>query len=73
MAWQDLLHEFENQAAEIRLGGGRAAIERQHAKGRRTARERIAMLIDADTDFLEVGLWRAWGMYADVGVRRPPA
>ena len=31
---------------KARLGGGEKAIEKQHAKGKYTARERIAMLLD---------------------------
>ncbi len=38
--------QFRAAEAEIRLGGGAGAIERQHAKGRLTARERIARLVD---------------------------
>ena len=54
------------QETTIRLGGGAKAIERQHAKGRLTARERIAKLCDADS-FFELGLWAAWQMYAEWG------
>ena len=32
--------------AQARLGGGEKAIEKQHAKGKYTARERIAQLLD---------------------------
>ena len=32
--------------AQARLGGGEKAIEKQHAKGKYTARERISMLLD---------------------------
>ena len=32
--------------AKARLGGGEKAIEKQHAKGKYTARERISMLLD---------------------------
>ncbi len=56
-----------DQEAAIRLGGGAKAIERQHAKGRLTARERIAKLCDTDAPFFELGLWAAWEMYADWG------
>src|SRR5438046_4610842 len=55
------------QEERIRQGGGKKAIERQHAKGRLTVRERLARLIDADTKLLELGLWAAWGMYAEWG------
>jgi acetyl-CoA carboxylase carboxyltransferase component len=59
--------ELRAQADAIRLGGGRAAIDRQHAKNRLTARERIALLLDPDPPFFELGLWAARGMYADWG------
>jgi len=62
-ATQDLAAE----EARIREGGGRAAQERQRAKGRGTARERIAQLIDPGTVFRELGLWAGWKMYDDWG------
>jgi acetyl-CoA carboxylase carboxyltransferase component len=52
---------------EIRLGGGLQAIERQHRKGRLTARERVAQLIDPGSEFFEIGLWAAWRMYQEWG------
>ncbi|HSQ55596.1 MAG TPA: acyl-CoA carboxylase subunit beta [Gemmata sp.] len=55
------------EEARIRLGGGAKAIQRQHEKGRLTARERIAKLIDPKSELLELGLWAAWGMYAEWG------
>ena len=55
------------EAEVIRLGGGVKAIERQHRKGRKTARERIGTLIDVGTSFLELGLWTAHGMYEEWG------
>ena len=51
----------------IRQGGGAEAIARQHAKGRKTARERIEALIDPDSPFLELGLWAGYQMYEDWG------
>ncbi len=51
----------------IRQGGGPKAIERQHQKNRFTARERIAKLIDSNSEFFELGLWAAWGMYQEWG------
>ncbi|MBV8676203.1 MAG: acyl-CoA carboxylase subunit beta, partial [Planctomycetaceae bacterium] len=55
------------EEARLREGGGPDAIARQHAKGRKTARERIAALIDPCTDFLELGLWAAYQMYEEWG------
>ncbi len=68
----EIVEEFRQTANEIRLGGGLKAIDRQHAKGRLTARERIDKLIDASSDhwqagFVELGLWSAHNMYADYG------
>ncbi|MGE0758279.1 MAG: acyl-CoA carboxylase subunit beta [Pirellulaceae bacterium] len=64
---QRLAGEFQTAEAAIRQGGGPDAITRQHAKSRWTARERIARLIDAASPQLEIGLWSAYGMYADWG------
>src|SRR6476646_10069210 len=54
------------EEATIRLGGGPKAIERQHEKGRLTARERISRLVD-DGSWFELGLWAAWNMYTEWG------
>ena len=51
----------------LRLGGGPEAIARQHEKGRKTARERIAILLDQDAPVLELGLWAGYAMYAEWG------
>jgi acetyl-CoA carboxylase carboxyltransferase component len=59
--------QLREQEHQIRQGGGAKAIARQHDKGRLTARERIARLIDPGASFFELGLWAAWGMYADWG------
>ena len=59
--------ELARQERQIVLGGGPKAIERQHEKGRLTARERIDRLRDPDEPFFELGLWAAWGMYAEWG------
>jgi len=46
----------------LRLGGGPEAIARQHEKGRKTARERIAILLDEGAPVLELGLWAGYEM-----------
>src|SRR5262249_39060497 len=53
--------------ARIRQGGGPKAIDRQHEKRRLTARERTAKLLDPGEGLFELGLWAAWGMYAEWG------
>jgi acetyl-CoA carboxylase carboxyltransferase component len=62
-----LLSVVRQQEAAIRQGGGEKAIAAQHAKGRLTVRERIALLIDADTKFFELALFAAHEMYAEWG------
>jgi acetyl-CoA carboxylase carboxyltransferase component len=63
----ELVSRFREAEAEITLGGGRAAIERQHAKHRLTARERIERLLDPGTQLFELGRWAGWQMYDDYG------
>lgn len=43
------LEQLENMRAQSRLGGGTERIERQHAQGKRTARERLEYLLDPGT------------------------
>jgi acetyl-CoA carboxylase carboxyltransferase component len=62
-----LADAIRQEEATIALGGGRKAIERQHAKGRLTARERIEKLVDPQSRFFEIGLWAAWEMYSEWG------
>jgi 3-methylcrotonyl-CoA carboxylase beta subunit len=63
----DLVAAVRNEEEKIRLGGGEKAIESQHAKKRLTARERINLLIDRDTEFFELGLYAAYEMYEEWG------
>ena len=62
-----LAQRLRHDEAEIALGNGPKAIERQHAKGRLTARERIERLIDPETPFVEIGIWAGWRMYDSWG------
>ena len=62
----DLVSAIRNEEEHIREGGGAKAIENQHSKGRRTARERIQMLVDPGS-FYELGLYAAHGMYEEWG------
>jgi 3-methylcrotonyl-CoA carboxylase beta subunit len=63
----DLLTSIKNEEAKLHEGGGAKAIESQHKKGRRTARERVAMLLDPGSNFFELGLYAAWEMYKEWG------
>ena len=46
---QAILDELEAKREQARLGGGQARIDKQHAKGKLTARERIELLLDEDS------------------------
>jgi 3-methylcrotonyl-CoA carboxylase beta subunit len=63
----ELVRSLQTQQSQILEGGGEAARERQHAKGRLTARERIAHLVDSGTPLLELGQWAAFEMYSEWG------
>ena len=54
MSWQDEADEIEERQRASRELGGKQAVERQHARGRLTVRERIERLVDADS-FHEAG------------------
>jgi 3-methylcrotonyl-CoA carboxylase beta subunit len=58
-----LAGELRALEARLRQGGGPKRIERQHADGKLTARERIALLLDPRTRFQEVGLLVAHDRY----------
>jgi acetyl-CoA carboxylase carboxyltransferase component len=62
-----LVAAFGAEEALIRLGGGEKAAEAQRAKGRLTVRERLKLLLDEDTELLELGIWAAHGMYGEYG------
>src|SRR6478609_3062382 len=64
---QTTMRKLEALAEQIKLGGGKKNIEKQHEKGKLTARERIEKLIDAGSDFLEIGLYAAHGLYQEEG------
>jgi len=64
---KELVGEILNQEETIREGGGAKAVESQHKKGRLTARERIALLIDPGTRFFELGIFAAFEMYEEWG------
>lgn len=55
--------ELRELEARIRQGGGPERTERQHAQGKLTARERIDLLLDPATRFLEIGLLLAYDQY----------
>jgi acetyl-CoA carboxylase carboxyltransferase component len=65
--FKSLLDILKTKTEEVKLGGGTKRIEKEHAKGKLTARERINYLLDKDSEFLEVGAFAADGMYEEEG------
>ncbi|MGH9437988.1 MAG: acyl-CoA carboxylase subunit beta, partial [Terriglobia bacterium] len=63
----NLLSRIKSEEELIRRGGGERAGEAQHEKGRLTARERVAKLIDSATSFFELGIHAAHEMYLEWG------
>ena len=61
------LSELRKKLAAVKLGGGKNRIEKHHAKGKMTARERIDYLLDDDNDCLEIGTFAGEGMYEEHG------
>ncbi len=61
--WQQVLSQLEAEEAQLRQGGGSQAAARQKGQGKLLARERLELLLDPGTPFLELGLWAGWGMY----------
>ncbi len=62
-----LLSEWRKRKEKIALGGGKKAIEKQHEKNKLTPRERINYLIDAGSQFLEIGSFAGYEMYEEQG------
>lgn len=60
---RQLAEETRALEARLRLGGGKDRIEKQHAQGKLTARERVEGLADPGTPFLEIGLLVAHDRY----------
>jgi len=58
------LDDLERRKDEARTGGSPEAVERQHAKGKMTARERVEYLLDDDsfTELDQLARHRAHGM-----------
>ena len=64
---KELLRKLNAIKGEVKLGGGKKAVERQKAKGKLTARERINLLIDDPKEFFELSTLAAYDMYKEFG------
>ncbi|MGN7809227.1 acyl-CoA carboxylase subunit beta [Flavobacterium sp. 22076] len=62
-----LLSELKQKFAKVKLGGGEKRIEKLHAEGKMTARERIDYLLDENSNSIEIGGFAGEGMYAEHG------
>lgn len=63
----ELLQKLKIEKDKIKLGGGEKSIQKHKAKGKLTARERIALLLDDVNDFYELSTFAAHDMYHDAG------
>ena len=59
--------DLAEQHGKALAGGGERYVTRHHDRGKLTARERIELLIDPDTPFLELSSLAAWGTDFTVG------
>ena len=61
------LADLETEQAKARGGGGERYVERHRARGKLLARERVELLLDPDSPFLELSTLAAWGTPYAVG------
>ncbi|GAA4243741.1 acyl-CoA carboxylase subunit beta [Winogradskyella psychrotolerans] len=62
-----LVSDLKKRFAKVKLGGGEKSIEKHHAKGKMTARERINYLLDPKSKSIEIGAFAGEGMYEQYG------
>ncbi len=60
-----LVDELRARTERNRQGGGQKPVERHRAQGKLPVRERIALLLDRGSPFLEFSALAAWGLYDD--------
>jgi 3-methylcrotonyl-CoA carboxylase beta subunit len=58
-----LARQLAERLAQVRQGGGARALRRQREQGKKTARERVDLLLDPGSPFLEIAPLAAWGLY----------
>ena len=66
-ALKQLVFQLQSKLKKVHLGGGEKRIQKEHAKGKMTARERVDYLLDEGSEFLEIGAFAGEGMYQEVG------
>jgi 3-methylcrotonyl-CoA carboxylase beta subunit len=62
-----LLSDLKKRFAQVKLGGGQKRIDKLHAEGKMTARERIDYLLDEKANSIEIGAFVGDGMYEEHG------
>ena len=65
--YEALVETMETRAAEVKQGGGEKKIQKQHDRGKLTARERIDYVLDDSEHFRELGMFAGYEMYEDEG------
>ena len=64
------IEEFESLQERARQGGGEKYVQRHRDRGKLLARERIELLVDRDSPFLELSTLAAWGSDKPLGAER---
>lgn len=62
-----LVSDLRSRFAKVKLGGGQKRIDKLHAEGKMTARERIDYLLDDKKSSIEIGAFVGEGMYEEHG------
>ncbi len=62
-----LVSDLKSKLKKVYLGGGEKRIEKHHAKGKMTARERVDYLLDTPETAIEIGAFAGEGMYEEHG------
>ena len=62
-----LVTNLKKRLVKVKLGGGKSKIEKEHAKGKLTARERIDYLLDSKSKSIEIGAFAGEDMYESHG------
>jgi 3-methylcrotonyl-CoA carboxylase beta subunit len=62
-----LVSELKKRLADVKLGGGKTRIEKQHQLGKMSARERIDYLLDEKSNSIEIGAFAGDNMYKEHG------
>lgn len=64
---KNLFRKINSQKEKSFLGGGKKAIEKLHSNNKLHCRERVNLLIDKNSFFLELGVFAGYGMYEEYG------